>query len=42
VLRTNGGFFYYSAIVNVPEGQWGVRSKGLSALHELAGKLVSL
>ncbi len=42
VLRTNGGFFYYSAIVNVPEGQWGARSKGLSALHELAGKLVSL
>lgn len=42
VLRTNGGYFYYSAIVNVPEGQWDARSQGLSALHALAGRLVTL
>ncbi len=42
VLRTNGGFFYYAAIVNVPDGQWAARSEGLSALHRLAGRLVSM
>ena len=42
ILRTNGGFFYYAAIVNVEEGQWGPRGEGLSAIHRLAGRLVSM
>lgn len=42
ILRTNGGFFYYAAIVNVAQGQWGPRGEGLSAIHRLAGRLVSM
>lgn len=42
VLRSNGGFFYLAAIVNVDEGQRGVRLKGLAAIDKLSGDLVSL
>lgn len=42
ILRTNGGFFIYSVIINVPEGEWDARSRGYTAMHELAGKLVTL